>query len=613
MCGIAGIFTNNGITVDPSDLARLAKALAHRGPDGEGIWINPDQTAGLVHRRLAIIDTSDRGRQPMHSADAAYTIVFNGEIYNFIELREQLRKLGSAFHSESDTEVIVEAWRHWGKAMLHRFNGMWAIAIRNNASGEVLLARDRFGIKPLLYAESAGRIAFASEVRALCALSWVDRQLDRQVATRVLFDAFSVEGGERTLMTAIRRLPAGHLATVKQGRVAVERWWRTTDHLVTPPATAAQQAERFRELFFDAVRLRMRSDVPLGTCLSGGFDSSAIVCAMDKVAADQHRHLREAKEWRHAFIASFPGDPIDETPQALEAAAYAHVTPHVVSIDEDKALEQIDVVLEDLDDLYIGLPNAPWLIYRELRRAQTYVSLDGHGADELMGAYRQDGDYGGFILRNVLAFLANGRPFLGHLSESAKLIWMRARGLSFLRNHRFIAPTALGTPFDHDQLPKGSSALNIRLYAMFHATVLPTILRNFDRLSMAHGIEVRMPYMDWRLVTYVMSLPDAAKSNDLYSKVVARDAMKGSMPEDIRTNPYKIGFNSPMVGWMNGPLKRWVGEVLARPNEEFDSLVDSSALRARVASISLAQAWDWRKVGRLWPYVNLKWMLDRAQ
>jgi asparagine synthase (glutamine-hydrolysing) len=613
MCGIAGIFTGNEIKLDSSDLAQLAAALAHRGPDGEGIWINLDQTAGLVHRRLAIIDTSDRGHQPMHSTDGAYTIVFNGEIYNFLELREQLQQLGSQFFSDSDTEVIVESWRHWGKDMLHRFNGMWAIAIRDNASGEVFLARDRFGIKPLLYTQSAGRFAFASEMRALRALPWLDRQLDRQVATRFLFDPFSIEGGERTLLASVRRLPAGHLAIVKQGHIEVERWWRTTDHLVTVPTTEAQQAEQFRELFFDAVQLRMRSDVPLGTCLSGGFDSSAIVCAMDKVVADQHPHLREAKEWRHAFIASFPGDLIDETPQALEAAAYAHVTSHVLKIDEDNSQEQIESVLADLDDLYISLPNAPWLIYRELRRAQTYVSIDGHGADELMGAYRQDGNNFGFMLRNMLSGLTRDHSALLALSESAKLIWLRSNEMCFLRDHRWIAPVDFGTPFDHDPLPAEWGALNIRLYEMFHATVLPTILRNFDRLSMAHGIEVRMPFMDWRLVTYVLSLPDAAKSNDAFSKLVARNAMKGLMPESIRANPHKIGFNSPMIQWLNGPLGRWADDVLANQNEEFDSLVDTKALRARVASISATQSWDWQKVGRLWPYVNLKWMLDRKQ
>ena len=611
MCGIAGVAVDGETELDRTDLRRLADALAHRGPDGEGIWVSADERAGFVHRRLAIIDTSDRGHQPMHSGAGDCTIVFNGEIYNFIELRQQLQQLGSVFRSDSDTEVILEAWRHWGRAMLPRFNGMWAMAIRDNASGDLFLARDRFGVKPLLYTQSAGRFAFASEMRALTALPWLDRRLDREVATRLLFDPFSIEGGERSLLGSVRRLPAGHCAVVSGGRFTLERWWRTTRNLPAPPATPALQAAGFRDLFLDATRLRLRSDVSVGTCLSGGFDSSAITGAMAHVAASDHPHLREAQDWRHAFIASFPGQTNDETPQALEAATFAGVTPHVLTMRDDDALAQIATVLDDLDDVYISLPTAPWQIYRELRRAKTVVSLDGHGADELMGAYRQEGQTLGFLLRNLLAWGASRHRAIGRATDSAKAAWLAARGLNFLRHHRLVAPRDLGTPFDDDELPPKWGALNRRLYRMFHATVLPTILRNFDRLSMAHGVEVRMPFMDWRLVTYVMSLPDDAKSAQGMSKFVARQAMAGLMPDSIRLARRKVGFNSPMPEWLNGPLRDWVTTVLAHEDPVFDELVDSVSLRKRVAGIANAKAWDWEKVGRLWPYIHLKWWLHR--
>lgn len=611
MCGIAGVLVNRGTEFDEGDLRRLADALAHRGPDGEGILVSSDGSAGFVHRRLAIIDTSDRGHQPMQTGDGRYTIVFNGEIYNFIELRQELQQLGSVFRSDSDTEVILEAWRHWGKAMLSRFNGMWAMAIHDNASGDLFLARDRFGIKPLLYTQSAGRFAFASEMRALTALPWLDRQLDRAVAARLLFDPFSIEGGERSLLTSVRRLPAGHCGIVRGGQLVPERWWCTTKHLVTPPATAALQAAGFRELFLDAIRLRLRSDVPVGTCLSGGFDSSAITGAVAQVASSDHPHLREATDWRHAFIASFPGQSNDETPQALEAAAFAGVTPHVLTMRDDDALAQIDTVLDDLDDVYISLPTAPWQIYRELHRANTVVSLDGHGADELMGAYRQEGQTLGFLLRNLLAWGASRHRMIGRATDSAKAAWLTARGLNFLRHYRVAAPPDLGTPFDDDKLPAQWGPLNRRLYRMFHATVLPTILRNFDRLSMAHGVEVRMPFMDWRLVAYVMSLPDDAKSSQGMSKFVARQAMVGLMPDSIRLARRKVGFNSPMPEWLNGPLRKWVMNVLNQESQAFDDLVDTAALRKRVAAITNEKAWDWEKVGRLWPYIHMKWWLQR--
>ena len=611
MCGIAGILVNNPADLDRADLSRLAAALTHRGPDGEGVWISSDGRAGLVHLRLAIIDTSERGHQPMQSADGNHTIVYNGEIFNFLELRAELEALGSQFRSDSDTEVVLEAWRHWGEAMLDRFNGMWALVIRDNRSGDVFLARDRFGIKPLLYSQSGGRFSFASEMRALRSLPYIDGAISQSVAKRLLFDPFSIEGSESTLLGSIRRLPGGHFAWLRKGQLSVKRWWRTIDHLVQVPSSREEQAARFRELFFDAVRLRLRSDVSVGTCLSGGFDSSAIACAMAYVAADSKPHLREAADWRHAFIASFPGQSNDETPEAMEAAAYAGVTPHVLSFEDKDPLAQIDTILADLDEVYIGLPTAPWQIYRELRSAHTLVSLDGHGADELMGGYRQAGQSLGFALRNQAARLAQGSVAIQHAIDSAKLATLSARGLNFLRGHTLIAPRSPTLPSDSDALPSHWGPLNRRLYRMFHGTVLPTILRNFDRLSMAHGVEVRMPFMDWRLVTYVMSLPDDAKSEDGRTKAVARNAMAGYMPDSIRMARRKVGFNSPMPEWLNGALGRWAVSLLSRPQSQFDALVDRKALLERVNALNTRRGWDWESCGRLWPYLHLKWYLDQ--
>lgn len=611
MCGIAGILCEDGNGGDKADLARLAQALAHRGPDGEGIWTSFDGKAGFVHRRLAILDTSERGQQPMHSSDNRYTVVFNGEIFNFLELREELTLLGSRFTSDSDTEVILAAWQHWGESMLFRFNGMWALALRDNVSGEVFLARDRFGIKPLVYAHIGQRFAFASEMRALRTLPWVPSEIDIQVASRLLFDPFSVEGSARTLMSSIQRLPAGHSALWSKGRLTVRRWWKTIDHLTEVPATLGEQSERFYELFADAIKIRMRSDVTLGTCLSGGFDSSAIVCAMAKVAKGSTSHLREATDWRHAFIASFPGQSNDETHHALEAAAWAGVKPHVLDLSEVDDASVIDTILRDLDEIHIGLPAAPWHIYRALRAHGTLVSLDGHGADELMGGYRQAGSGLNFALRNHIASLSLRSPALAQLLESAKLTWLSARGLAFLRGYRAVAPPALDLPADQDVLPAQWGPMNRRLYRMFHSTVLPTILRNFDRLSMAHGVEVRMPFMDWRLVTYVMSLPDSSKLTGELSKAVARNAMIGRMPEVIRANPTKLGFNSPMPEWLNGALSKWVNECLSTRSDTFEEIVNVPALKRRVKDLTFNRNWDWESAGRLWPYIQLKWTLDK--
>jgi asparagine synthase (glutamine-hydrolysing) len=610
MCGIAGMIVNNPDLLKRDDLVNLGNALAHRGPDGGGYWLSKDGQIGLVHRRLAIIDTSIGGDQPMHSVSGKHTIVYNGEIFNFLEIRAELKSLGIIFQSESDTEVVLHAWQRWGNSMLERFNGMWAMAIVDHETGEAFLARDRFGIKPLHYAYDEGRFAFASELRALRVLPWISSEINTSVAQRMLFDPFSVEASDQTLFSKIHRLPAGHWATLKDGQIKMHRWWRTVDHLPVIPKNINEGAERFYEIFADAVSIRMRSDVPIGTCLSGGFDSSAIVCTMAAVAKERSPQKHNASDWRHAFVASFPGQPNDETPEAIEAADFAGIIPTLVEINEGDANQDIDQILGDLDDVYISLPTAPWLIYRELRRSGLTVSLDGHGADELMGAYRQQGDGFGFQLRNLMARLSTSA--MGSFAvEIMKTIWLTNKGLNFLRGHRIFPPKALHLPSDTDALPNSWGPLNRRLYRMFHATVLPTILRNFDRLSMAHGIEVRMPFMDWRIVTYTMALPDAWKSSHGYGKWIARLALSDRMPERIRMNKRKVGFNSPMPVWLNGPLINWVNAVLAKPNSEYEKIVSIEALRHRVKDLGQRREWDWHSVGRIWPYIHLKWLMDR--
>jgi asparagine synthase (glutamine-hydrolysing) len=610
MCGIAGIIDLQGRAVAPGAVERLTSLIAHRGPDGAGFWFSDDKHIALGHRRLAIIDPGAGGNQPMASGDGRYVIAYNGEVYNFLELRAELETLGVAFHTESDTEVILSAWQAWGPDMLLRFNGMWALAIVDSASGDVFLARDRFGIKPLLYSVSQGRLVFASEMRALIGCGLVASDLDKEVARRILVDAFNIEGSERTLHRDVRRLQGGHYLWVKSGRASVTRWWRTVDHLPELPSTDAGQVNRFGEIFRDAVNLRMRSDVPIGTCLSGGFDSSAIICSMSD-AEKTGTGPRGNHAWRHAFVASFPGSPNDERPQAEEAAAWAGVDPVIVEIGIDDALRDFDRVLEDMDDVYIGLPTAVWLIYRELRRRRVLVSLDGHGADELMGGYLQAGATGAFRLRNLLSGMVSRWLFLARVVDIARAAMIKRKGHFFLRGGLFSLPRPFSVVGDDDRLPREWGAFNRRLYRMLHGTVLPTILRNFDRLSMAHGIEVRMPFLDWRLVTYTVALPEQAKYARGVSKLIARRAMTGHMPESIRAGKRKVGFNSPMPEWLNGPLSDWTTSLLTKPVAAFAELVDEPALEQAVLTLNRNKSWDWESAGRIWPYLHMKWMLGR--
>ncbi|SHH71823.1 asparagine synthase (glutamine-hydrolyzing) [Bradyrhizobium erythrophlei] len=610
MCGIAGIVNVSGQAVEPAEIERLTALVAHRGPDGAGHWFSAERNVALGHRRLAIIDPGPGGYQPMLSSDGRYAIVFNGEIYNFLELRRELEALGANFRTQSDTEVILAAWRTWQEGMLTRFNGMWALAIFDTETRELFLARDRFGIKPLLYAMSPDRLVFASEQRALVQSGLIAPSIDIDVARRLMLDAFGVEGSERTLCREVRRLQAGHCMWLRGGRLEIRRWWCTLDHLPSVPDTEAERVERFGELFRDAVALRMRSDVPIGTCLSGGFDSSAVICEM-AAHAKAGMGPRDSAAWRHAFVATFPGASNDERPMAEQAAAWADVDPTFVEIGRNDALTDLDRILDDNDDVYISLPSAAWQLYRELRRAKVLVSLDGHGADELMGAYLQEGQSGAFRLRNILAGAASNSPLARRCIDILRAITVRAEGHYFLRGGLRGIPAELPLVGDGDALPSEWGALNRRLYRMFHSTVLPTILRNFDRVSMAHGVEVRMPFMDWRLVTYTMALPEASKSSDGYTKMLARRAMEGRMPESIRMGRRKVGLNSPMPEWLNGPLSGWAAALLDRNVPAFSELVDEVRLRKTVDRLTAAKKWDWESVGRIWPYLNAKWMMAR--
>src|SRR5258708_2168584 len=235
MCGIAGIVNLRGNAVEPAEISRLTNLIAHRGPLGEGSWFSANRNLAFGPRRLAIIDPGGGGYQPMVSADGRHVIVFNGEIYNFLELRRELEALGAIFHSQSDTEVILAAWQQWQEGMLPRFNGMWALAIYDTHTKELFLARDRFGIKPLLYAMSPERFVFASEQRALVRSGLINVSLDVDVARRLLLDAFGVEGSERTLCQEVRRLQSGHCLWLRQARLEIRRWVRTIDHLAAGP------------------------------------------------------------------------------------------------------------------------------------------------------------------------------------------------------------------------------------------------------------------------------------------------------------------------------------------------------------------------------------------
>jgi len=644
MCGIAGII-NAREAVDPATLSRFVDSLQHRGPDGRGLWT--DGPVGLAHRRLAIFDTAARASCPMEYRGRdgrRFFITFNGAVYNFVELRLELKALGHRFRTTGDTEVIVAAFSEWGPQCLRRFNGMWAFAIWDIDRRQLFLARDRFGIKPLLYVQTPDFFAFASELKAFGALEGFRAEMDRESAIISLGEVFALEAGERTLTKGVRSLPAGHFAWFEAGALRKERWWNTADELPEVPVAFEDQVAEYRRILDDAIRLRLRSDVPVATSLSGGFDSTAVLCGVARLGR-QHVE-RSAPDFQKAFTAIFPGSANDESDSARIAARYARVELVEADFQACDPLDDIENVLHDFEGFYLTLPTPIWRIYREIRRGGALVSLDGHGVDEAIGAYKQSAfavfhdapsmwtspsetwrrletfaqsptDPAGKIPAGwpsayraawtdhpSLRFARSAaRPFQRFWEKSP-----RRRGLvaprHFLRKdaRQSVHSADFPAATDSDHLPGPTDALNNELYTMFHRTILPTLLRNYDRMSMAHGVEVRMPFMDWRLVAYSFALPSSAKIGGLETKHVAREAMRHLMPEEIRSSRVKIGFNAPMSDLMESRFRDFVESVIPADHD----IIDIPLLRRTIRACATAGKWG-ENAPRIWRTAHFLW------
>jgi len=300
MCGILGSLP----FTDSNHFLSALNSIAHRGPDGYGIWQDESQKITLGHRRLSILDLSELGKQPMHYGN--YAITFNGEIYNFIEVKKELELKGHIFISDSDTEVILAAYQEWKEKCLLKFNGMWAFAIWDKINQQLFISRDRFGVKPFYYAFVNGKFVFASEMKALFSFLPEVRPADN--FNELKNNIFGYEHTDQCIIHGIKRFPAGSYAFLELERqqLNIVKYWNTKEHLIQVPKRYEEQVEQFREIFIDACKIRMRSDVPIGTALSGGLDSSAIISTMAYIGREQHSGQRVSKDWQHAFVATFP-------------------------------------------------------------------------------------------------------------------------------------------------------------------------------------------------------------------------------------------------------------------------------------------------------------------
>ncbi|MFA6429361.1 MAG: asparagine synthase (glutamine-hydrolyzing) [Patescibacteria group bacterium] len=564
MCGIAGILSK---TPDHAIAERMIRALAHRGPDGEGIMDLP--MAVFAHRRLSIIDLSDAGRQPMESYDGRFVITFNGEIYNYKELRAELA--GYPFRSQTDTEVILAAWETWGEACLDRFLGMFAFAIADRKEQTVTIVRDRLGIKPLYYAEQNGSLLFASEIKALFAGGVKAKPNERMLAHYLLYGYY--DHTPETFYEGVRSLRGGHLMRWKEGKSEIKRWWYLPDHVA--PITHLKEEEviaTFRGLLDDSLRMHLRSDVPVGINLSSGIDSLSLFFELQRIAELSKLHI---------FSMGFADPAFDETTDIAGLAEQAGVPFHRVEITPADEERYRDAVSTALDQPYGGLSTIGYYkLMTEPRKHGVKVLLEGQGVDEMLGGYRY---FTGPLYRD---YVREGRwdrigaeVRRGAQDRAPWHLWQSAMG--FVETWHKAGRTAFqdGTAFLHHECLRPewvaraqqvetpvfeapfASAFQNALYRDTTATKLPRVLRFNDLVSMAFGLELRVPFLDHRIVEYAFSLPDVWKMADGRTKVLLRESMKGVVPEALRTRQ-KRPQSSPQTLWYKTALQENVAKVL---------------------------------------------------
>jgi asparagine synthase (glutamine-hydrolysing) len=598
MCGIAGVVG----AVGPSELRRVPEVLRrlhHRGPDDQGClqygggrvrcaeeWRAPEApvAAVLLHRRLSILDVTKSGWQPMSTPDGRYWIAYNGEIYNYLELREELQRLGHSFRTRTDTEVLLAAYAEWGKAALTRFVGMFAFALLDTERETLLLARDFFGIKPLYYIAGDESLAFASEVKALLAFGDAAPQAD--AARTYIYLRYGIcDDGNSTILSCVQQLPAAHYIEVPliapssaAQRVTMKdpqpvRFWQPTSDVID--ISFDEASARLRELFLESVTMHLRSDVRVGAALSGGIDSSAVVGAMRHVAPQADLHC-------FSYVAD--DGSISEERWIDVAARSGGANLHKVGPRSEDLQEDL-TALTYAQDYPFGSTSiyAQFCVFRAAREAGVTVMLDGQGADEILAGYR-------FFMSARLASLVRQRSWkeaLDFVSQCARWpgvskSWLLLRAADYLLPPRLqnplrtiigkdltpgwmegrwfrargIAPGTLnGTHTDH--------VLHEALLRTLTHTTLPGLLRYEDRNSMAFSIESRVPFLTPQLVQFVLNLPEKyIVARDGTSKAVFRAAMRGLVPDEILDRRDKIGFATPENRWLR-QLAPWVDRVLS--------------------------------------------------
>lgn len=607
MCGITGIWNFNGRDVDPAVLERMTTLLHHRGPDDHGYALFDRQgdcvghgremgawregaALGLGHRRLSIIDLSETGRQPMASGNGRYWICYNGEVYNYLELREELKGLGHAFAGASDTEVILKAYEQWGTQCVERFNGMWAFALWDARERNLFCSRDRVGIKPFYYYLDEETFIFASEIKAvLAALPREKHNLNKPYLGRFILSGL-LDDADETLFGQIKQLPVAHGMQIRGGGQRNQwRFWDISDECVARADEGLikeeEATERFRELLSDAIRLRFRSDVPVGTCLSGGLDSSSVVALA----------TRDLSAKLKTFTTEYNEKEFSEGHYARAAAKRFETEAYYITPQAKQYTDFIDRFSWYHDEPCPGPgPFSQWHVM-ELASRHVKVVLDGQGADELLGGYPHYFNYyltsvlrrvfsrgpGRATLRQYFAdsdaiarhtqtsFRKSCLTALSHIANRMLPEWLRAmskpvRGLSagpmFDLADRELLRSAL--PPYGPRPRRYRDDLNDILYWELVRDNIPMLMQYGDRTSMAFSIESRVPFLDYRLIEYMGSLPFRMKIRANTTKFIMRRAMRGILPDKVVDRPDKKGYPTPFSIWLKGPINQYARDLI---------------------------------------------------
>lgn len=645
MCGIAGIWGFRD-RVSHDEIRAFTDSMYHRGPDGAGYEVFENDNLALGHRRLSILDLSDAGKQPMSYADQRYWLTFNGEIYNFIEIRKELIAKGYHFVSESDSEVVLAAYIEWGNNCFKKFNGMWAIAIWDSSEKTLVLCRDRFGVKPLHYTYRENEFfAFASETLAFKHLKGQTRSYNPENLLRAMHAHNCLEPAGETIYKGINQLLAGNLMVIRHNKiVSTEAWWKTLDNLPSVPERFEDQKERFLELLSDACKLRLRSDVSVASALSGGVDSTAVYCMLTHVMKN-NGDGRVAKDWQKAFSIAFPGSDVDERAYIESVLKQTNGNGLIVEPKSDNLVAELQQSTA-MSDFISGTP-LPCLtyVYKAMHQNGIVVSMDGHGVDEYIYGYQSSvisalinayvtgqSEYAKVIEETLMQmnFPNKGEQAIHTAKRRAERILQAEGGLKF--KVKQLAKSVLKPKHTHKnytipgfepgdlynsrfieqmEYPQVYSVLNAsknygeqHLLEEFHYDDLPYNLRDFDRGAMQHQIEIRMPFMDYRLVTYTMALPQKSKLNNGYTKHILRESLKGIMPEDIRTRKLKIGLGAPIADWFNGPLNTYLLDASNSQKLKHAAFLNEQGIRSMIETNCKSRSWTDASAQVIWPVLN---------